>query len=349
MGSGGRVAGVTAALGISFAISPLGASTPLAPPPAQTLQSALCYPAANLWQRAARLRTQVLCDLLDQARANLFARPARTLELAERVLIEAPGQREALLLAAHAQWELGEPGRAYAGFLAAERRREASLGVAQIPSTPPVHLWAQARSAVLVGEYQKASVWYRELLLVLEQLPSSAARTVVLVEAAMASLYTGTKWAEARGYLRRAREEDAPLWSKLVVGMEGLVSSLEGSATARGSVEGPSIYAQLVWFFEREVTAAKRPQAPELHLPRSGDELILAHLAAVWDERRLSGHLQSLKCGAHVPGHLVERFASKWEDVTCPAAEWDDRDGEGAGADDGAEVQGTPASAEEEP
>ncbi len=276
-----------------------------------------CEDPVNVWQRVAGRGDRELCAQLDRARANLMKRPELALALAQGVLEKRPHEEQALLLLAHANWQLGKPAEAYQQFLALASRTPRG---AERPMAA-VHLWARARAAVQVSEYEQARAWYRHLLLALEALPSSTERACALLEAAWVSLYAGENYAEAQGYLRRAQEEDAAIWGEVARGAEVVTATLMGELS---SAESAQLYARLAWLFEQET----RTKRPILFLPRLGTEVLLAHLALLSDRPRAEQHLSILACEGGLPAHMSARL-SPGSDAGCPNderldAEWTD-------------------------
>jgi len=256
-----------------------------------------CDEFVNVWQRVAGRETRQVCAQLDRARANLIKRPQLARKLAEGVLAERPLEVQALLLVAHADWQMGRAEQAYEQFLALGTQERANGA----PSTPVVHLWARARAAAQLGAYEQARVWYRQLLLALEALPDSTERACALLEAAWVSLYAGENYQEALSYLRRAQEEDVAIWREVARGAEVVVGTLTGEPSP---VESAALYARLAWLFEQETQAKRRT----LFLPKLGAELLLAHLAWVSDRPRAAPHLAMIACEGGLPGHLSARL-----------------------------------------
>ncbi|HXS17287.1 MAG TPA: hypothetical protein VN764_08860 [Polyangiaceae bacterium] len=278
-----------------------------------------CAQAGQLWQRVAGRGTRELCAQLDRARANLIRRPELALELAERVLVSRPGEEQALVLVAHAHFQLGKAADAYQEFLALAAR------AGDDPDQRPmhvVHLWARARAAAQVGEYEQARAWYRPLLLALEALPDSTQRACALVEAAWTSIYAGENYPEALAYLRRAQDEDAAIWREVAGGAELVVGALLGERPTRDST---LLYAHLAWLFEQEGLAPRRT----LMLPKLGEQFLLAHLAEMGDRPRAALHLSALRCAGGLPLHLAASLPGGEPSSPCPSDEQQGEEWEG--------------------
>lgn len=289
----------------------------LIPLPAEVLS---CSSSMNVWQRVLRVRTARYCALLDQARANLFSRPALSLKWAQQVLQAFPALREAQLLRGAAQFNLGDAKQAHQIFSSLEAATSMS-GALPIPVN---YLWLSAQAAVHAGDFAVARSRYRRLLLSLSEFHFAEYRARVLIEAATISLYAGPEKSEARAYLERASEEEAPLLAPVLAGLwQGLGSYLKQETSAGIT---PELYFKASWLLGMEADgqaqAQSKAQAQTLvTLPEGARHLILAFLAQSLKLEQVILHLRELSCeNMPFPDHLRQEFKKELTQVQCEVA-----------------------------
>jgi hypothetical protein len=291
------------AWGLSLVASATATSTP-ASTPAPFSQLGLladhrsCAPSSSIWERTRRDASHASCFLLAQARANLMTRPRLALELARRVLQLSAQDGSARRIAAHAQFLLGDAAAAHLAFRAIE---ETDDGHEQ-PHIWLSHLWASAQVAVAQNDLARAHLRYRRLLLALDVWNEDESRAQILIEAAFTAWYLKADANEARSYLRRAGEEDAPLFARV---RQALLLVLSADPQRARISEGlnEDFYWKMGWLLGVS-GEDDEPTRLNLVLPAGAQHMLMGLLARTLLPARARLHWQTLHCsGAAWPAH----------------------------------------------
>jgi hypothetical protein len=217
---------------------------------------------------------------------------------------------EAPLIAVQATLFLGDPASAHRLFSAVAPDL-AAPAVADALTTPVV--LAGARAALLSGDYARARVLYRWVLLRLDDLEQPREEARILIEAATTVSYSSpSQGREARAYLARALAKNAPLLRPIARAAWVLSFVREGNLTRAKDKAG--VFEDswgLVWMFEGNEGAVGKPGESVPVLPPGEARAFAAAVAAAIEPEALPLHLTKYyeQAGPALASHL--RFPSK--------------------------------------
>lgn len=166
-----------------------------------------CGPALTIWRKVRDPGARECCALLVRAKAGLWTAPERSRKLGERALGLCPSGLEAAATVAAARLAGGDAAGAHLAFEGLSSGRNAEVW----GKLPTLDRLLAARAASLSGNFGRALVHYRSVILELDRLPSPHERARVLLEAAMiAARSTPPESAEALAYLRQSADHPSP-------------------------------------------------------------------------------------------------------------------------------------------